>query len=324
MFRRLFADGACRCSDMRKEGAYPWPHSALECKEHGEDRGHPRWDTLLAAGAGKPPSPEFECHCGAKLRPPSGYGRYCIRGDERNPLHHAEKIDEMRMAHVQIDIRRGKAMNGQLYSAAVLTRGQKFMGFAEVPVSASDYFEKTALGPGVMWLGRGRTRGQGEVSLSVEKADPPDENEFAGQVAKLNRKAGEYAVLRNQLVFSCTLLSPAFILDRWLLPKAEPEASDFADVQGYSRLAAFGRQTGVTGWHSASALPKAEMIAWEEGSCFLFGRPIEEAEREAETQRLAAELRRAQEAGAGERVEEGFGEVAFCHPIHEELAWQTP
>ncbi len=324
MFRQLFVDCQLRCSDLRKEGAVPWPQSMLECKEHGDQRDHFRRDILLAAGAEEVPLPSFTCPtCNAKLESPRGYGRNCLRNPEISPRYHAEKIGEMRMAHVQIDIRYGKAMPGQFYSATVLARDQEFIGYVEVPVSARTYFDENISKDTVLWLGRGRTRGQGQARLLLDDEVSCEENEMEDLVSKLNEKAGEFPALRDSVVFSCTLLSPTFLFDRWLLPKTELAATDFAEVQGYRLLAAFGRQTSIPGWHAAGDLPKAEAIAWAEGSCLLFGRAVHLDERKTEIERLAAILQTAQAFGIGERVNEGFGEVAFCHPIHEELAWKN-
>jgi hypothetical protein len=79
------------------------------------------------------------------------------------------------------------------------------------------------------------------------------------------------------------------------------------------------RVTDIAGWNAAAQMPKPEVRAIAPGSAFLFCRGGI-ANPEQEYARLAEALSAAEQEGVGERVEEGFGEIAFCLPFHSELA----
>ncbi len=325
-FRALFADGGLRCSDLRINDSVPWPRSVLQCKEHGGDRDHACFDFLLAAAAGlNLTHPADQCRtCRAKLETPEGYSRYYKAQDEHRSRDHSDPVKTVRVAHVQMDPRYGRARNGMLYSAESVAKDQGFIGFMQLPGGAWDWlFPGTEVAVQQLWIGRGRSRGQGCLRLEAfELASPETAETLLRRIEALNRKvASVYPKLADALVFTCVLHSAAILFDRWLLPRQEPTAADFGLGEEFRLLAAFSRQESVTGWHQQAELPKSELVVTAAGSCFVFGRDVLPSERDEATRLLASALHRVHTAGLGERTEDGFGEVSFCDPIHERLLW---
>lgn len=317
-FQSLFVDGCLRCMDLRKEGSKAWPLSVRRCKRAPGTAGHTAVDLLLAAGAGLG-EPQECASCAGKLEPERGQYVYQIREPEYEPRYHSQDVTVRRTAHVEIDPATLRAMNGRLFSTETLAHRQQFEGCLTVAAEAAEDF--AAVRVEEIHLGRGRTRGQGLTHLEFDAIAVEERTEKQRKsLARLNAEAAKYPVLADKLVFSCTLLSPTILFDRWLQLKEDVEATDFAPVEGYELLAAFTKAEPVVGWHQAAGLPKTEMAAYAAGSCFLFAKAVTAAERQAKTDELSKILTEAWLAGAGERTEEGFGEVGFCERIHQRLA----
>jgi CRISPR-associated protein Csx10 len=159
------------------------------------------------------------------------------------------------------------------------------------------------------------------VRLSLE----PWVSRFAegteGRVRNLNRRAGGIPEFAGKVVFSCLFVSRAILYDEWLCARPTLAEADLpAALVGYEALSGFSRTEPVTGWHAAAKLPKFETEAISAGSCFLFFKDVAEPERKAEYARLAGVFDNLERQGIGERLDEGFGEVVFCHPFHAENA----
>jgi hypothetical protein len=157
--------------------------------------------------------------------------------------------------------------------------------------------------------------------LRLDVASHDDVSQLKRRIEALNRKAAEFPALLSQIVFSCTLLSPAILLDEWLFSRPALTAEDIlGDSNAYDLKSKFHRCVPIAGWNAAAGFPKPEVAAIAAGSCFLFARACPAADRDAAYADLASRLAVVAGEGIGERREEGFGEIAFCEEFHERAA----
>jgi CRISPR-associated protein Csx10 len=231
-----------------------------------------------------------------------------------------------RIAHVQIDNDLGRASGGLLHSAEIVNPGQTFQGtiYAQPAAEAT---VRGFLGPGrTVYIGRGRTRGQGRVRLNVYESRDQSGGELLQRLKELNQKAASFPTVAalGGVWFTVTLHSPGVAFDRWLLSRGYFTAGDLSDQLADYRLRAFfSRPATVSGWHAKAGLPKSETLAIAPGSAFLFWREwSNEGTRPAELERIAPILEKIQTRGVGERLQEGFGELIACDPFHFENAAQ--
>ena len=319
-FAALFLRQRVRFGDLRCEGAKPWPLSARWCAQERE--GHGARDLLI--GTGRRDKLPLECEyesegkrCGAKLAQPDWFYRWREESPER------QKVESRVTAHTAIANETLRVREGQFYSSEVVERGQRFSGELEVRDEAADVVKRRLADRQLaLVVGRGATRGQGRVKVRLTAVEQEKEQRERAELADRIRRLNEAYGRPGEVAFTCTLLSPCVVYDRWLCSRLVLEAGDMAEaageqaaLNGYELRAWYSRGVRISGWNDQAKLPKADVAAIGAGSGFLFSREIDESERETECQRLAEILGRAR-TGIGERWEEGFGEVEFCDEFH--------
>ena len=320
-FEALFLQRKVRVGDQRPFGERPWPCSARECAD--EKDGHSPVDLLLQKGAHQPMAPTCafpgqgpDDKCGAKRRPLDGFYQATTRGFANVDLK------RRRIAHTQIHPEFLRAMTGQFHTSTVLPEELRLEGFIWAEDEAAAYLEALVGEERVLYVGRGRSRGQGRVSVRLREETPEPAERSTKRIRDFNYEAHTiYPALGSKVLFSCSLLSGAILLNEWLMARSMVEPSDLrCDSAGYRPMAAFLRTETLAGWNAGAGFPRSEVEMVAPGSCFLFGHEMAGGERELEYARLAGTLAEVEAQGIGERREEGFGEVAFCEPIHWERA----
>ena len=248
-FDTSFLRDQVRYEDLRPEGADHWPLSARECKVNSY---HPRVDLLIASASGVLPSEECSIEgCGHKRQRPESFR------ENSQQVFTSHEVRCRRVGHVQIDEALGKAAGGLLHSASVIDAGKKFAGKIKAEAEA-ELVVREFLGQQLaVYIGRGKTRGQGRVSLSVtEEPDSADKN-LAGRLDNLNAKAPKLKIW-----FTVTLQSPTLVYDSWLLARSYLMASDIStDLADCKLKAWFARSVDVSGWNAKAGLPKSEVTA---------------------------------------------------------------
>ncbi len=307
-FHRLFLSGESRFGDLRFEGREPWPLSARGCTRYNE---HPVRDLLVDTALGAPMP--LECsECGSKIGVPRGEG---FEEDELGrPIPHgaARRIT----AHTAISGRTLRVRDEQFFATEVLERGQSFEGEVRCSDDAGVVLKKL-IGEGIrLTIGRAGTRGCGDAKLSAEEEKESGTVELSERLSAVNAPFAD----DGDVVFICSLLSPAVVLDEWLTSRSWLSARDIEDaagepgsLTGYELAPCYSRTTVLSGWNAQARLPKSDTPAIAAGSAFLFRKHV--ADRNAEIDRLVRLLGKAQD-GIGERWEEGLGEAVFCHSFH--------
>lgn len=321
-FRTLFLDGRVRFGCLTANGERPFPRSARICADHDD---HPVRDLLLRRELGTPLPRTCDaplaggCTCKAKLTPYEGL----VRIEERRLLRRDPPVRVT--AHTAIASATLRTRDEQFYTATAIERGTSFQGDVWVQdEAAGNVFEKVCTASTWLALGRGRTRGQGMVSLQFEKQTAANITRTE-ELQALNRSF----LASGRLVFAVTLDSPCLVFDQWGLPRPYLASKDIAEAAGlppgdladYTLADWFSRSTIISGWNAQAGLPKSDMLAISPGSAFLFQRTwAEGGDRQQEYERLAAVFAKAA-AGIGERWAEGYGGAHFCDGIHCE---ETP
>lgn len=308
-FRQIFLSENVRVGNLCIDGAVPAPFSARVCVRSPED--HPIVDHLLQSATGGRIGEQ--CNCGAKRRRLRGF---LFRDPEEGFLE--KSTETRRMAHTAIHPRLLRAANEQFHSARVINENQFFIGALRVADGFAEEILTLIQGTPELYLGRGRTRGQGLVRLSA--AENPSPAMGVDQIQEFHSGASRrFPGLGESLFFSCTFVSPCILLDDWLMSKVRPDGYDIEPALADFRVVGSFNGTGlISGWNSAAGVPKSEVHAISAGSTYLFAR--EGSPRGADFVELASALNRTAESGIGERVAEGFGEAVFCHALHTEYA----
>jgi len=160
---------------------------------------------------------------------------------------------------------------------------------------------------GPLFVGADRSRGMGELALSIAQYsspsfDIPGWNRAFGK--KFRDAAG--ANLPTGLYFTVNLESHAILTDRFLRPSASIDLS-FPDIHEVLKVA---KSQTVRGWQATYGLPKPDDVVLSMGSVFLFRYDgTDEAALKSYLNQLAV-------AGLGLRREEGFGRISICDPFH--------
>ena len=165
---------------------------------------------------------------------------------------------------------------------------------------------------GPVFAGAFRTRGRGEIELSIEEKSATPFPDIVAWDSKFKRKIREIvqdeipAALSDGLYFSLTLESDAILVDQFLRPSADI-TFPFDDIQFVLKIT---KSQVIRGWQSAWGLAKPDDIGLLMGSVFLF-RYIG-----SDVGGLEEVLDSVATKGIGLRQEEGFGRISVCDPLH--------
>lgn len=309
-FQELFVSGKVRYGDLRINGSRTASLSARICTRAEGDHGLA--DHLLQAAARTTIGAECPV-CGAKRRRVTEF----VQRDRTNGFV-LEAVRTRRIAHTAIEPRLLRVAPGQFHSSQVISEGQVFLGYIEAEEGPRSLLQAFVGGGMTLYFGRGRTRGQGQVSFSATAVTPPADGSLEERVRDFNDTAHElFPSLRKYLLFSCTLQSPTLLLDEWLMSKSEIEGDDLsASVSEFKLLASFRDMSLFSGWNQKAGLPKSDMWVLKPGSAFLLGKEVAPETRDEELRMAAAALAEPLEKGIGERRDEGLGEITICDEFH--------
>lgn len=319
VFRSLFLSGTVRFGDLRPPRSAVVPMSTVRCADRDE---HRIQDRLLRPTLRMPPltecaDPTAAGKCGAKLEPVEGLA-YWTKEWRRDKAVESRNLPKFRLvAHTAIVNERLRAREQQLYVTTVIERGLNLAGEVIATDEASAAALQEAIGKErILTLGRGVTRGQGRIRVTLKEAGP--DVGLRRRLEELNDTLAE----SGRFGFTVTLRSACCVFDEWLRSRAyltredieqaagEPGALDEYDLENWhSRLAT------ISGWNAQAGLPKTDIVAIARGSTFLFCRKRENLDVEAEIEKLGRVLDKAS-VGLGEKWEEGYGEAEFCQELH--------
>jgi CRISPR-associated protein Csx10 len=332
---------------------YPLPVTASSCKRHpgflfpndSENDGHGARDTLIDWGLFKllsadeslrqqvAPAAIFHAAekclvCGEAMDHFEGYYRR-----NRNVAHQliAARTRTRLQTHTGIDRASGTVQDSILYNRQVFEEGMEFWGELLFPEDEQLFaqfaaFIKLIGSQEMLYLGTGRTRGMGKVSITMEAPDEHDRfDAFIKRLSGFNQaiqaRAAEFQLkhLPERYFFSLTLHSPLLLLDDLLRYQSclDDETLQvmlaphmLPDLQLLYHASALKR---ITGWSEIWGTPRAQEYAIDTGSVFLFtcSSPPDNGSLRA--------LFDLEEQGIGKRRAEGFGRVRVCDQFHQQV-----
>jgi CRISPR-associated protein Csx10 len=235
--------------------------------------------------------------------------------------------------HTGIDRATGTVEEGILYNREVFEEKMLFWGSIQFPdddqlIKSFESFIDKVGHTGLVRIGTGRTRGMGQVTLSVERQGGKDRfTSFKDRLQKLNEKLykriDDFELNKlpdNTFFFALTLHSPLILCDELLRYRGTIDEKVLQDLLGLDyKIPALKRiyQTAsvsrVTGWQEMWGLPRTNEYAIDTGSVFLFACP--QPQNEEVLKRLLA----LEEQGIGKRRTEGFGRICISDQFHQEI-----
>ncbi|MCR4289100.1 MAG: hypothetical protein NUV86_02420 [Candidatus Scalindua sp.] len=158
-----------------------------------------------------------------------------------------------------------------------------------------------------LFIGRNRSRGMGEIELSVEETGNTtfDMPQWNASFREKYKKTTESEPSEG-IYFTVGLESHAILLDRFLRPAYDVNLN-FPDITLVLKVI---KTQIIKGWNSAWKMAKADDIATSMGSVFLFRYTGNDL------QGVNEYLTGLKRDGIGLRTCEGFGQVSICNRIH--------
>lgn len=254
-----------------------------------------------------------------KLEPLNGY----ISLIEDVPRSKHKPVSTVEM-HIRIDPNSGRVRTGDLYGYVALEAGQYFVG--EITCTNESVWNALRtmadLQPdgavNELKLGKAAQRGYGRVSAVFQPIDKNKPPLFHVQSFNERLTSTEHVTM--------LLLSDAIVPDPWgrfwrgfdpAWLKRELQLSDGAEVSidcnQNGEALAFSAVRTVDAFNAALGLPRARDIALVAGSSARL------SFKGIEVNKLVECLEKVEARGIGLRRDEGFGRVAFNHPVYRQL-----
>ncbi|MGQ4872372.1 MAG: hypothetical protein ACP6IT_11155, partial [Candidatus Thorarchaeota archaeon] len=218
-------------------------------------------------------------------------------------------------AHIQMEYGKNRAKRGMLFEYVCLPRGVQLVGALDMEPShaeamrellahCADDIEDDGTIKLTLRIGKGYTRGYGKTSVRLI---PIQEDEAS---VIFHHRTGNGIGSGNPV--SMLFLSDTILLDRFGRYIQSMDAETLSEILGVEvnriRLQLI-RTTEIRGFNAYLGLPRWTDIAIRKGSVILFDLSESSADRER--------LLEIERQGVGIRRNEGYGMVAFNHPIME-------
>jgi CRISPR-associated protein Csx10 len=239
----------------------------------------------------------------------------------------AAKVDTRLLTRTGINRNWDIVEEGILYNREVIDEGAYFWGMVQLPDGLLPTFKgfvEEADNAGLIRIGTGRTRGLGQIQLTIHEVEE-EENSFDSFRqrlmdfdAELRKRMGDMPANEDdRFYFALTLHSPVILRDDLLRYRGTICGEVLASyaklpsktLRQIHQVASVER---VTGWSELWGTPRTQECAIATGSVFLF------ASTEKASDTLLEKLFKLENEGIGERRAEGFGRICFSDPFHLE------
>lgn len=255
----------------------------------------------------------LDAHCAdcgephVDLKPLTGYLPLRSKAE---PIH-LQRVNQM---HVRIDPISQRAESGALFGIDALAPGQYFMGTLEFrdQIAWRAFCDLVGLEAEIssqaltIRLGKASRRGYGKVTLWIE-----DVEEHPWRQLPLRERLPDLGA-----PFTLTCLTDTLMCDRWgrnLTTFDKQWLTCELGVQLRIFRTFCGTRT-IDSYNAYFGLPRTRDVALRAGSAV--GLQIEEPLDTEGTERVYNRLETIERAGLGLRTTEGFGQIAFNHPVY--------
>ena len=211
--------------------------------------------------------------------------------------------------HITINSDKGKAVPGDLFSYVSIDSGEYFIGTIEIVdwKNFVNFMEINSSNPLFeLLIGKASSRGHGKVKVWLQP-DIGSQNIFLGKELK-ERITDLSKSLRM------TLITDTILVDNWgrfLNKLNEKYLSDLLDVEVETVLNTYVKSKDIDGFNTHLGLPKWRDIAITAGSAVGFN-----VKHPYDKEKLLNHITKLEKEGIGLRKDEGFGRIAFNHPIY--------
>jgi len=222
------------------------------------------------------------------------------------------KLQTNEEIHITIDLKTGKTKTGDLFSYHSINSNKAFIGTMEI--SDCDSFAKliklNKLKNGFsfeLFIGKATSRGYGKVKVFLYDKDSPID-------VFIKKPISERIQTTDQIIM--TLLSDTILVDDWLRFQTTLDEKVLSKLLGFKVeiINSFTKSGYIDGFNSLFGLPKWRDKALIAGSTVGF-----RVKEEIPQNELIDTLQKLEEEGIGLRTSEGFGRVAFNHPIFNSI-----
>ena len=254
---------------------------------------------------GTPEAEVRQCpECGGRLEPVSGFlvlkqkGPYTLAPSETVELH------------TRIDPQTNRVALGDLYGYTALDAGQYLAGELTCANEATWTRLQAMTGlqeqtPIPLRLGKAHRRGYGKITAWLEHCDDKPQTWIQAPLSQRTLGLSQPVTL--------TLLTDTIIVDRWGRQAAGFEKEWLEQTLGLGTVTikdALARVHDIDGFNTQMGLPRWRDRALQAGSVAVVEFLSPPPDYLARMERLEAE-------GIGLRRNEGFGRIAFNHPVYE-------
>ncbi len=288
--------------------AVPAPLNWLTCKTVGglPDEGH----GMQLLGDGQPTQCLID-ECGDPLKNYSG--EFVVLSSETGNWEDENFLfspDQRSELHVELDPRTGRSVEERLYTYTALEASQYFVGDLVCRIAADWELLRQLTGlaenePISLRLGKAIRRGYGQVTLWLEPLDDKP-------ATWLTRPVAERLVNPNDIIL--TLLTDTIITDPWgrFMDGFDDKwlAQELGLQVEFWKNSAAARVRAVDGFNGQHGLPRWRDLALQAGSAVrlkLVNPPADWRDK----------LAQVEQTGIGLRCNEGFGQIAFNHPLYQ-------
>ena len=216
------------------------------------------------------------------------------------------KVSKREEMHISIDLQSGKAKRGELFGYTAIEEGQYFIGTVEVE-NWDEFVHLVGIDENSLELrlGKGSSRGYGLV-----KAWFSEENAMLTFRGKpLDKRVQDWS---EPLVM--TLLTDTILTDYWGRFCTALDGETLKQILGIEVevINSFVKTKNISGFNSHLGLPKWQAKAIAAGSTVSFR--IKNTPQDIA--KLLDHFARLENEGIGLRRAEGFGQIAFNHPVY--------
>ena len=216
------------------------------------------------------------------------------------------KREEM---HITIDPKTGRTRTGDLFSYTVIESERYFMGTIEIE-NWDDFVNLCGIDDSQdavsfdLRIGKASSRGYGLTKIWLNEADT--------QITFLGKPIGERINLAQPITM--TILTDTILVDRWGRFCSTLNKEILEQILGIEVevINTYVKTKNIDGFNAYLGLPKWRDCAIVAGSSIGF--KIKET---ADNNWIIERFKKLEECGIGLRRNEGFGRVAFNHPIYD-------
>jgi CRISPR-associated protein Csx10 len=312
-FINLFRRGKIKVSPLYpcwkiKNDIYPttpWPRDFLTCKLYPgfEENGH-----------------EVKGYAVDKIEP--NKCEICLKSGIETPLEPLDRFLPLREKpeavdvalreeiHISINPENGITEKGDLFSYTLIESGQYFIGTIEI-VNFEDFVNLLGIDDKEdisfeLRVGKASSRGYGHSNIWLQNPEKISENFFIGKPLEMRIKDFTEPI-------TMTLITDAIVIDEWgrFYSTLNKKLLDKLFDMDVELINAYVKSINIDGFNTYLGLPKWRDYAIVAGSSVGF-----RITSTMDNNELYKCLSRLEKEGVGLRRDEGFGKVAFNHPVY--------